>query len=618
MSQINQLSPDDEKNEAPPANATELKEHIHVRFTDRYGADAENIAQKLIDHFTNEDFAWNQIVDDLRCEAMEDCEAMTQIIEKELHFDSQKEKQEAFELYKSCLSPFNITRSIQTNAHLSNTLMALDAKKRLKSKDIESIIHRSIIPNKHIISPTVNPILCGYSDNHIQKAAILLKTFCGPAFKTDYLSGQKDDDSNDNHSLDRAYKVAKGIDVINEKPILLYFVDSYARLRLRMYYNDTKYESWSWGQFFKDHEKEIETKLSNKLDICKQQLQNGLKSFVRRFNMKMRLSRPFSFICDNLNEFAIYQQGFAEYITNIMTTAHLANYVPCHVDIVMIPQCVKGLADADAPSFDPSTSYIDDEDGDDDDEKDTFWYMGYGGATNTANKPRNQINDIGTYLQQSGYVRDKDYIMDEMTYVADGDQDKHKTHTHLFSAMMVKRKLKLMHQSMNATTHSHQRLIFIIDRRNPDVLKGTKKMSYTLIGKNWNDRIYCIRPKHYKNMPKTYRFLPEAMFCMSRQLLLPVNKQMQLQDQRNIGIRDSLYGYLFTTSYHIYSEKTVRAYFGYKTSIQRFYLEDVVKFWPKLFVESNIQINEDTQEFMLQTPRFEDAEFDAFLKIFKK
>eukprot|EP01083_Nonionella_stella_P046384 124194_1 len=69
--------PNDENNVAQLTNETELthlQEHIHN------GAAAEQIARKLIKHFTDEGFTWDKIVDDLRCDIIGECEAMTQII----------------------------------------------------------------------------------------------------------------------------------------------------------------------------------------------------------------------------------------------------------------------------------------------------------------------------------------------------------------------------------------------------------------------------------------------------------------------------------------------------------------------------------------------------------
>eukprot|EP01084_Bolivina_argentea_P174837 302825_1 len=233
-----------------------------------------------------------------------------------------------------------------------------------------------------------------------------------------------------------------------------------------------------------------------------------------------------------------------------MTNRVEIDFIPSHIDFIIIPQCVKGININDIDIKDQS--YYDQEDDSDDDkqqetdEEMDFLWMGFGGTDSgkVFKKPVYEINDIEMYLNECNYKKDQDYIVDEISYF---DRDSDKKFNEQFNDITIKRTLKKMHTQIlknNKMNSSHQRLIFIIDRRNPKIFdtENVNRMSYSLYNKNWNDKIYCIKPKQYFNIPKPYYFLPECLFCLSQQLLLPSNKKYK---NKIIGIRESLNGYLF-------------------------------------------------------------------------
>eukprot|EP01084_Bolivina_argentea_P174838 302826_1 len=344
----------------PPTNQSELQQNIHHKFTDRYGADAENITDKIINHFLSEQFDWDTIVHDLQCENIIDCEGMSQIIQTELNLDSPDKQQEAFELYKSCLLPFDIKKSSQHNQCLSNisnmedvqirlkqvvsiqlqcntkslekdiqllnnldeirkdinkdpndstlckTVKSFDKSNRFKVEDIHKMLKHALFPQQIHIAPTENRLMMysNINNKHIERANILLSTYCAAIFNTEYKN-------NDEIPSDQTYKTIKAIDIINERPILLFFMDSYSRLRMKKYFTE-KYtkntqdkdniyiNKWDLNHFCSDNKKTIEKLLFHSTDnihniknkfISINGLQNGLKSFGKRLNMKMKLSQ---------------------------------------------------------------------------------------------------------------------------------------------------------------------------------------------------------------------------------------------------------------------------------------------------------------------------------------
>eukprot|EP01083_Nonionella_stella_P004564 13222_1 len=90
------------------------------------------------------------------------------------------------------------------------------------------------------------------------------------------------------------------------------FVDSFYRLRMD---KQEGIDRWSLANFFDEYGDRIETliessqlQIANKL-VTLDELSNGLKSFMNRVLPKMRISKPMTLICDDLNQYAMYLWG---------------------------------------------------------------------------------------------------------------------------------------------------------------------------------------------------------------------------------------------------------------------------------------------------------------------
>ncbi len=67
-----------------------------------------------------------------------------------------------------------------------------------------------------------------------------------------------------------------------------------------------------------------------------------------------------------------------------------------------------------------------------------------------------------------------------------------------FNPRDIKDRLLKIHQKFE--NKSYQRLIFIIDRRNPNVFDSDiESEMYSVNNKDWNDRIYCNKAKKQCN-----------------------------------------------------------------------------------------------------------------------
>eukprot|EP01084_Bolivina_argentea_P137293 241791_1 len=202
-----------------------------------------------------------------------------------------------------------------------------------------------------------NPdIQFGNLDESIEIAYKLLTKHCGSIFNSQF----------QNDAFDTAYKMIKSVDIMSQRPILLYFMDSYSRLRMSKYYStNNKYEisnidNWDLSKFFHQYKHQIEELIEKTIEnksITVNKLENGLKSFVKRITPKMKLYEPLTLICDNLNHYITYISSITHYITatrrynynnnnnemkiniqnetdnDIYATARLRIETPSHIDI---------------------------------------------------------------------------------------------------------------------------------------------------------------------------------------------------------------------------------------------------------------------------------------------
>merc|ERR1712087_62033 len=196
-----------------------------------------------------------------------------------------------------------------------------------------------------------------------------------------------------------------------------------------------------------------------------------------------------------------------------------------------------------------------------------------------------------------------------------------------FSHKRVKRKFEQMRRRVCSKQQSHRRLVFVIDRRNPESFKdgGVMHVKHGS-DKKWKDRMYCIAPKEHHTLPGPCEVLPEALFCLTQQLLLPANPKLKGQGGgQPIGIRESLNGYMFALSFHVFSASAMRAYFSYNGQVQRFYMRDVMDLWPVLFAKKGDAPQSAGDHFRraVENPElgakleFLDRDFDGFLSIFE-
>eukprot|EP01083_Nonionella_stella_P100936 285391_1 len=418
-----------------------------------------------------------------------------------------------------------------------------------------------------------------------------------------------------------AYKNIKLIDLSKQMPIMLLFVDSFCRLRMDLYYykrhERRPMDTWGLAAFFDEYGDQIESLIKNsKLQIANklvtlEELSNGLKSFMYGVLPMMRICEPMTLICDDLNQYTMYVWGITNFISvqtyNSVFDSRpfFHNCVPetlqkpLHIDFMIIPQCTQNV-------FGDNRLYEDDSD--DDNEIDTqttndYLLMGFGGRDeHRGGRPMNEIGDISTYLKQCGYKKDRDFWVENIS--ADTFHD-------IAVIKRIKKAFMGMHYQANVANYG--RLIFIIDRRNPQTFTSDSSgaASFSLNNKIWGDRIYCIKPKQYHTMPAEFEYLPESLFCLSQNLMLPPNKKHK---NRKIGTKEDLNGYMFTLSYHIYSSRTIRSYFGYQGQIQRFCIKDIALFWPNLFIKRNesLQTIDDKLKRFIHNATYDDDLFFDF------
>ena len=456
----------------------------------------------------------------------------------------------------------------------------------------------------------------------MEEAERLLKIFCKHIFKSQH----------QNNAEDKSYLKIKALDMITGRPVLLHFMDSYTRLRMTEYFNqeskrqnkkrqnkektDNEIECWCFEQFCDDYKVGIEEcikssqfRIDGKL-ITVAELKNGLRSFKKRIGGKMKLYEPVTVVCDILDDYHKYAQSITSYVAKYAAPMLEQDenkdgdeegdkggdktkemQVPVQIDVLLIPQCTKSLKSNNIPQdfYDNNSDDDDDDEAtevtNNDDSSNNQW-MGLEGEANlkSHNHCCKEIGDIGEYLKECGYQKNKDFIVETLE-------------RHLEPGIIEQIFLDMHKQIGGARS---ERVVFIVDRRDPETLTNNEQKypEYKLKNKNWPDQIYCIKMKkeHGGMMPAQFVRLPESLFDLSHCILPPQLPNIRNRIIKPIGINDSLNGYMFVLSYHVYNHDTVRAYFSYCGSTQRFELQDVEKFWSSIFVKIDGDIKQNIRK----------------------
>jgi len=675
-----------------PTFESELKQRLRRNFGERYGQDADGLADVLQAYFEEQDFDWETTTEDFEHDDIDECDGIDTVI-KHLKLEKKQEKLEAFDLYKWVYAEYKHTLDDQADVairfknelvrslknpqadalQLATTKAAemsiqlqelmpqfsslakvradvfspvkdstlcqqqlnLDPQGVFDQSEVVAALQRSVYPMDAPFSPRNCRLLSNIADRHVEYAKDLLKKHCSAMFKNETLNK-----SEGTEAKDKTYKTAKAVDLLNKRPIMLFLMDTFARLRMAKLCKAQQIEDaaarqeafqsigpgkWTLKNFLNEYKGCIDSILSDKqLDehvklenVSFAMVANALPSAAKRVVPPMRLSNPLTVFEDDLKHYADYALAIARCVRHLEAAS--SQPVPFQIDVVIIPQCVK-----DGPLEGKEDVFSDDESENEDgsDEKsstDGKYVMGLGiGSKGTKYRPMIEIPDIGEYLKQSGYEVDKDYVCQEM-------DDKR-----LSNKELAWRKFDAMRNHMcgGKENPTHQRIVFIVDRRNIDPKTGIPRVA---MGdkKKWKDMVYCIKPKakEHNTLPECYEVLPEALFSMTQQLLLPANPTLKEQNggkpTKAIGIRESLNGYMFAMSFHVFSAAVMRAYFSYGGQMQRFYMRDVVDLWPMLFAkdaDGKPQSVSELQRYELEGEKlaFLDRDFEGFLSIFEE
>ena len=351
----------------------------------------------------------------------------------------------------------------------------------------------------------------------------------------------------------------------------------------------------------------------------------GLVAFGKRVTQGS--GSIFNTIYDRLDAFVDYTIAFTGFVYYILNSAREIFQedakLPLLFDFWIIPQASGKY---EPISMDNTRDEEDDDDDSEDDvenetgnEDEPYNYMGFGGTDSSTNAPMFSIGDIGEYLDRHEYKQNEDYVLDETNTgaleIKPGEIIKARLRFVTLYKLITKNKPK-----------ASRRYVFVIDRRNPthyvhpNVDNGNKKetnkknrsgLRYTLDDdkKIWSDKIYVIK---LKNNEVTYDpSFPEIMFELSRKEILPKMKETR----EPIGITNTLNGYMWNLSYHIWSSDMQRCYFTRNNEIRRFFAKtDMNSLWPKYFVKEEDYLQTFDQESLNSTvlKELKDEEFKKF------
>ncbi len=241
-----------------------------------------------------------------------------------------------------------------------------------------------------------------------------------------------------------------------------------------------------------------------------------------------------------------------------------------------------------------------------------------------SSNPKCHLWDLEECLKKDGYVRSLDYWCDyiendSLEFVEQKINDMifrsmYGAHNHKNICLLVNRFLlgiykyeiipddilNIIHSYMDPywivrnislyNNKQYRRYIYIIDRRNPKNLQN-KDMSYAKevycnSSKDWQDKIYLIRPRIYGKISKHFMDAMEVFLGYSKGYLFPNTEGSK---SAPIGITDTLNGYNFVLSYHLLKHNLAKAYWYVYGGGQRFELEDIEWLWGRFFAKINGQ-----------------------------
>ena len=274
---------------------------------------------------------------------------------------------------------------------------------------------------------------------------------------------------------------------------------------------------------------------------------------------------------------------------------------PITVDLWIIPQAVKSMKDFA-----------------------TNWWLGVetdtinqmGGGDGRESKIKDPIWILDDALNAAGYRKGTDYWCQTVECPSN------------VSHIAVQQQMLKMMQIANPQNKSHQRFLFILDRRQPiclqkrkmDLVDSSDATNQTMRS---DDRLYLVKPKwrsdpkhpqrrQYHTVTPYFRTIPEACFSLPQQLLFP------RRGDADYGVNDMMNGYKFVVSYHVLQHDQVRAYWYIHGGGQRFQIEDAAWIWPRYFSkvkgkEQRLSSDQDLKSYAESRPLLDD-DFYEFQK----
>eukprot|EP01083_Nonionella_stella_P097815 274982_1 len=407
--------------------------------------------------------------------------------------------------------------------------------------------------------------------SEVDQAAKTMYTHC-PIIFTHAESGEM--------AQDKCLCKAKAIDIKNGVPLTLWLLDMFCRDRIQRFKDNMltpKYTIRDWWYNHNGFTRWIMRNYPNVHDEIRQALCCLVKRALPYLNLNASIGPV---INDSLSDYVRYTLASHAMIQCIISN-ELNEVFPIQFDFWIIPQTVK------AQRF--HVPYDDDDETQNED-KDIIHSMSKVGQSSAI--PQNSFWNLESYLKTSGYQRGKDYFM--------------ATPSNKETFIQLRHQLYTMWKNASGDKYRFRRYIFVIDRRNPINLQK-QNMSYiepNISAKPWNDTIYLIIPKerfmrHNKSHPKcdpsvnvaadtiTKKFyeLNECMLGESKKYLIPY--AFNKGDGGTLNILDSVNGYKFALSYHLYQTNNCKCYWYIHGGGQYFELSDMQCLWPKFFSQIN-------------------------------
>ena len=191
----------------------------------------------------------------------------------------------------------------------------------------------------------------------------------------------------------------------------------------------------------------------------------------------------------------------------------------------------------------------------------------YSGSENNGDpKPFDKFGELLNDFKENEYISKNLNLSDQIS----------REISNAFKQLMMK-----YYQNIHSTRL--KRFVCVFDR----TVKHDNEINNDNNKNNKNKNTFMFIPR--KNSTISKDFIPETLIELSKYIISIKNGNKTTK----IGVNNGIGGHMFCISFHIISNDIIKCYLYSHTKMMRFYPNDIIKIWPKFFVNNKSTIDDE-------------------------